>query len=450
MRIALVNAIAPPAAGSRAERTLHLAAAWRRQGHTVTVVRARLPDRYPARDAGLEDALLRSGARVVTLDGGALAALRWPGSLRRPAALLRRALAEAAWPDPWTTFARNAWRWIRERSDEFDVVVTSGQPWSDHLVGYEVARRGGPRWIADYGDPWSFAPGENSWGRTADRSVEQAMLRLASAIVVTTEPTRALFEATFEPPPAGVAVIPAGIPWLGFGPPPAASPPTLVHAGTVYGVRASVEPLLRAVESVRGQSAGGVRLVWYGELWRSGDESRVRAVADDYRRRATIDVVQAAEASAHVVVVLGNAGGLQVPGKVWRAVGTGRIVLAILGADDDPMRSLPELRARAIFAANDPIAIAAALRECVARIPGWDWGGSERPPGLASWDDRANGFAELAERAVRLETPTRARTDAALPAKTFIRRRTYTGARLAAEISRRLRGRRAPAGSRPR
>ncbi len=407
MRLCVVNAIAPPAAGSRAERTLHLASAWIRLGGEVTVLRAHLPSGYPLIDAGLGNAMDRSGARIATLAAGWPPAWRYPARAREATRPLLRAAAQAVWPDVWVRFALEAARWVRRHRDELDLIVTSAQPWSDHVAGHEAARSCGLPWIADYGDPWSLIPTRRGWVRSPEFPLESRLLRLVSGAVVTTEPTRRLFVRMHRLPQESVRVIPAGVPWRPLAPPPPSpAPPTILHAGTVYGARGSAGPFADAVDRYR-RAGRPLRVVWFGSLWRDQDARAILRTADVVEERATSDEVGTAEAEAHVVLILGNRGGIQVPGKVWRALGTGRPLLVIQADENDPLRSLPELRDRAVFCDNDAASIVRGIEACVARLPDWPFAATSRPRDLPSWEQRARDLGAFADECVARQRSAR-------------------------------------------
>src|SRR5262245_3582672 len=52
--------------------------------------------------------------------------------------------------------ARTACRLAREQP--FDVLISYGQPWSDHLIGARVHRATGLPWLAHFSDPWTDSP----------------------------------------------------------------------------------------------------------------------------------------------------------------------------------------------------------------------------------------------------------------------------------------------------
>ena len=60
-------------------------------------------------------------------------------------------------PDPrrgWNRFAiKKALNLVQK--EKFEAVITTGPPHSTHLIGYEIKKKTGLKWIADFRDPWT-------------------------------------------------------------------------------------------------------------------------------------------------------------------------------------------------------------------------------------------------------------------------------------------------------
>ncbi len=85
------------------------------------------------------------------------------------------------------------------RASRVDVVWSTADPWSSHVLAGLVAIRLGRPWIADYRDPWNLCGvrGRNrpAWVRSLDRQVEERVLASADRIVFTAERTRSRYAA---------------------------------------------------------------------------------------------------------------------------------------------------------------------------------------------------------------------------------------------------------------
>jgi hypothetical protein len=84
--------------------------------------------------------------------------------------------------------------------NKYEVVISSASPFVDHLIGYYVKRKvGNIKWIAEYGDPFSFKPiGRKMWFKLLDRKIENRILQFANFVVVPIKESRKMFIEHFS------------------------------------------------------------------------------------------------------------------------------------------------------------------------------------------------------------------------------------------------------------
>lgn len=72
-----------------------------------------------------------------------------------------------------------------------DVLVTFGQPMSDHIAGLKIKRRLGVPWIAHFSDPWSDSPylSRNPVSRRRLRHMERQVFAAADRLMFTSDET---------------------------------------------------------------------------------------------------------------------------------------------------------------------------------------------------------------------------------------------------------------------
>ena len=104
-------------------------------------------------------------------------------------------------PDARVGWNRHVLRQVREllQTQTFDAVVTSSPPHSTQLIGLDLKRTYGLRWIADLRDPWTdiyyyhelkhLAP-----ARTLDASYEKKVLQTADAVLVVSPDIKRIFQ----------------------------------------------------------------------------------------------------------------------------------------------------------------------------------------------------------------------------------------------------------------
>jgi glycosyltransferase involved in cell wall biosynthesis len=268
------------------------------------------------------------------------------------------------------------------RRHRIEWILTSGPPFSVHLIGLAAKLFTSVRWVADFRDPWiEMLPerdaGSRSWlSDRIEEWMEAAVLRRADRVLTTTERIRhsmtvrhpALPEEKFAYLPNGIDVEPIGS---------ADSLEkydrlTITYAGTLYFDR-TPEPLFRA----------------FGELVREGrvreDEFCIklvgncrriagvdtRDVARQYGIGAAVDVIDRvphAEAigimrRSHLLLVLAPPNhDLVLPAKIFDYLGSGSKLLALAGAGAtaDLIR---ETASGVCFSHDDVAALKGYLRE---------------------------------------------------------------------------------------
>ena len=127
------------------------------------------------------------------------------------------------------------------QGETFDAVLTSSPPHSTQLIGLELKKRYGLRWIADMRDPWTDIYyykdlNHTPLARWLDARYERQVLEQADAVLVTSPETKRLFLAKSPSLSAGkFHVLPNGYDESDFREPSA--PPTdcllITHTGTI-------------------------------------------------------------------------------------------------------------------------------------------------------------------------------------------------------------------------
>jgi glycosyltransferase involved in cell wall biosynthesis len=160
-------------------------------------------------------------------------------------------------PDPrrgWNRYALAAVDKLLAAGEKFDAVLTSSPPHSTQLIGLEIQRKYGLRWLADLRDPWTDIYYTKDLHRTPpaawlDARYERQVLTKADAVLVTSPETERLFRRKLPDLAKGkIVVLPNGYDEPDFQQPSA--PPTdclhLTHTGTI-SARYRIDNLLKAI-----------------------------------------------------------------------------------------------------------------------------------------------------------------------------------------------------------
>ena len=108
--------------------------------------------------------------------------------------------ARVGWVKPATSFLK---QYLKEQ--EINTIVTTGPPHSLHLIGMQLQKAIGVRWIADFRDPWTTIHYHKSLRLTAasakkHKALEQEVLTSADEVVVTSAGTKKEFSAITDTP----------------------------------------------------------------------------------------------------------------------------------------------------------------------------------------------------------------------------------------------------------
>jgi glycosyltransferase involved in cell wall biosynthesis len=258
------------------------------------------------------------------------------------------------------------------RRHQIDWVVTSGPPFSVHVIGLAAKRVTRARWLADFRDSWidmlpdRFPHIRSRLSDRMERWMEAAVVNYADRVVTTTERMRDAMAARYPSLPAGKFVcIPNSIDTerLQFTDRIEKYEPfTITYTGVLYFDR-TPEPLFRAlsnlIESGKASPAD-VRVKLVGQC-RHIDGVETRMMASRYGLEDVVEVIDRvpyAEAvrimrRSHLLLMLApERHRLVLPAKIFDYLGSGSAILAIAetGATADFMA---ETRCGRCFSARD-------------------------------------------------------------------------------------------------
>ena len=295
-----------------------------------------------------------------------------PQEAHRLRARLRRITSGLLIPDRDLLWALPAARRTLREARSFDVILTTGPPFSTHLVGAWVTQRTGIPWVAEYRDNWTMNPlyRRAAPRRQVERRIESWMLRRAAAAITVSEAAAAEMVATFP----GIADR-MHVAMNGFDPDdmplpqPIPSEFEIAYAGTL-DERRDPRIFIGALERQMGVDAAfaaRLRLRLMGNIvgWVS-DLARSRLGKERVLVDGQLPHRLALERAAEAAVLLGittraESGGTGFTSKLFEYLGLRRPVLML--APPGPARELVEqLQAGAVADPDDLGAIVNGIR----------------------------------------------------------------------------------------
>ncbi len=235
------------------------------------------------------------------------------------------------------------------RSNKYDILLSTGYPWTSHLIAYTLRRFKRMAWVVDYSDPWVFAPSyrHNKLKFWIEHRMETNILKSADAVVVTTEETkRNYLENYLFLRPEKVYVIPIGYDHEAFQDARVERGKKfrLVHPGALMETY-QVIPFLRALKKVseNEELKANMEVIFIGNIdeeYRKVSKSLGLGKIISFRPFMPPKEIPGWLLGANVMLLFGHKGGMQVPGKIASYIAARRPVLCITGDERDAAPSV--------------------------------------------------------------------------------------------------------------
>lgn len=396
MRVLLIAYHYPPDAAVGAFRAGNVAAALRAAGHEVVVI------------AGPGTTGRDEGADGVHRVRPVIDPRRFLARTRRDPAIPADAGAgdptpEQVWTPPaktpgwkrligallWLPDDRQGWipavvaKAIRMRG-RFDLLYTTGPPFSGHLAGLVLRPLLRARWAAEFRDPWTDTPGKPEHVRTRatdsfERWLEGRCLRAADHVITVTDATGELLRRRLGPGRADkVSVVRNGIDTLAAAPSPGTPSHRIVYVGNIYHQR-DPRPFFEAVASLAraGRLPADTSVQFIGDCnaYRGVDLVRyVDAIGIGDRVRF-LDPMPHSEcqrmvADADVLLLLAQDQPAQVPNKLYEYLGARKPILAYVDRAGESAQLLESAGGHhLVYGGDDDDAGARALERALGGVP---------------------------------------------------------------------------------
>lgn len=299
------------------------------------------------------------------------------GTARSPRTILRdidARLQALKIPDPsfeWIlTGTLKGYRLCARR--RFDLIISSAAPFSSHVVAHQIQQLTRTPWIADFSDPFALNPfvSRPHWRRRIDVRMEAAWFRHMAGAIVPVDEMKRMFVTQHPGFPAdSIHVIPYGYDETLYTAtrPAAFDGFTIVHTGTFYPELRDPGPFFEAMASIRDLPvrvvhAGVLSAPWAARLAELRIADRFEVLGLQPREK-----IAPLQLGGSCLLLIGNRGGLQLPGKLLDYLGARRPIFALRNDVHDIAADVVERHAAGLVVANDPPEIADGLR----RLYGW-------------------------------------------------------------------------------
>ncbi|WP_095497550.1 hypothetical protein [Paraferrimonas haliotis] len=244
---------------------------------------------------------------------------------------------------------------------EPDVIISHAYPFSFHLLGHLVKKKyKKAKWIADYGDPWFGKPVAELktpiWRNWIDSRLERALLSNTDAVTLTTIPALKSYKNEYDFLEDKLHVLPMGYDADDMK---EIAPINLdkyykflegkllfVHTGRIYPEARDPLPFIEALDTLVTNCsfvAERIRVVIVGDV--DGymlSQVRNRPCEDLFTFVDWVPVRQSIAwmKTASLLLLFGNKGDSQIPGKVFQYLGTAKPIFFAQINPDDPTKDL--------------------------------------------------------------------------------------------------------------
>ncbi len=320
-------------------------------------------------------------------------------------------------PDPrrgWNRHALAAVERLLTAGEQFDAVLTSSPPHSTQLIGLELQRRHGLRWLADLRDPWTDIYYYKDLHHTPlaawlDARYERRVLAHADAVLVTSPETKRLFSAKNPTLPAAkFHVLPNGYDESDFRRPsqPPADCLRITHTGTITELY-HVNRLLEAVAAgaaahpavpLRLRFVGQVSAQLHGQIAAAGLNHITEYLDFVPHEQSVAYLMESSVLLMAIPDVPRNLGIL--PGKVFEYLAAGKPILCVGPAGSDADNLLRECGAGQALPYEDAALMRATLEALVTR---WQQHPNLDLPALGTARYSRRGLTEVLAELVRAE-----------------------------------------------
>jgi glycosyltransferase involved in cell wall biosynthesis len=266
--------------------------------------------------------------------------------------------------------------WSAVESFNPSVIVTSSGGFTAHVAGGEFSRRLRVPLAADLGDPWALNPiwpATLPWRKRQSWKMESEALRDVSAITVTTEATAEMYRELF--PKARVEVLPMGFSSdeLPGTPTPKKEVPCVTYVGVAYRSSRNLIPIFDGLKSANKTNRLEFRVVgphsWFFERHVSREKMDFVRFVDRVPYDQSIDLIKQSD----ILLVVGNTGKLQVPGKALMFLGSGRPIVLVsqMNEADDPTWQILKQFQGTAYCKADKESVCDKVSEVLSDLDSW-------------------------------------------------------------------------------
>lgn len=354
MKILLITAAFPPVGGSHMQRMLNLANYLIEDGHEVNVIAYKPSDDYPNIDINsikdvskrikiwyVQEGFLHRKIRnkVVISQSNDLN----KSKTKKFKKVLFNYRKKMLIPDPLIDWLPEVIKYEKRfkivEQIKPDLIISSSMPNTAHIIGYQLSKKYKVPLMMDYGDPWTYEVSieRGIVRRNIDYFIESRIIKHSQMITVATENTRMLYINKFKVPESKISTF-----MMGYIP----TQKLIANKETSYSPKISfiyggmLNPIHRNpipfIEAINNFSSFDVECKFRTNVSKDLIE-KFTNTKSLVRVEPLIPFDQFIEElyAADVLVLFGNSTPIQIAGKVFNYMSTGKHILYIKNMPKD-------------------------------------------------------------------------------------------------------------------
>lgn len=236
-------------------------------------------------------------------------------------------------PDPVIDWYPNAIKKIREILVTWkpDQIISSATPYTNHLIGYKIAKENNIPLYLDYGDPWVY---EHSVRRgkirfIIEKKIEKQILNYAQHVFVTTNETKKLYLEKFNLKKEKVTVA-----TMGFDPCDFKNIKTeffkkkklnIIYGGSLNPIHRNPNHFFEAISLLEDKVKSEIMVDIYSQdynLYKDKlEELKIESIVKFYELISHEKFMNLLK-ETDILLLFGNSSSMQIPGKIFNYIGS--------------------------------------------------------------------------------------------------------------------------------
>jgi hypothetical protein len=250
------------------------------------------------------------------------------------------------------------------KNKRYDVIISSGPPFSSHIVGGLIASRTKIPWVADFGDPWSFNSEQHfrrKWRKKIEHRMEQRLFRRMRRVIFTTKRTAERYSSIYPAFKEKFSVIQQGADASKYRRKVETKKNTLVYTGIFYkDIREPFElfAAMNTIDDYQLIIVGNVDTDVLDYVKRNHLEQKIR-----FMGYVSHEDSITWQLSSEYLVYIDNKNSTQLPGKLFEYLAAKKPILCVVQNNDSLLVELAKEYPQIVICQNNSTEIVNALEK---------------------------------------------------------------------------------------